>query len=179
MPKKGVLQLSMNFLVMIIIGIAVLSMSIYFATTLFAGAEKMRWQLDKDTERRIEESLYNGERVAIPFIRKQVDDGVAIFGIGVLNVLGGNYDFMLGITCSGMILRGNDAVDACDNEPEIIGTEIGTDVPIQNTKFHKFTVAFVPENSASGTYIFNVDITYSPDYDQYGDGAYKLYVEVP
>ncbi len=113
MKSKKAMELSINFIVMLIIAMALFSFGIWFAYKFFGGAEKMRTDLDEQTQQQIENLLMQGnERVVIPFNSKTLDKGnSAIFGVGILNVIGETHTFTMQIT------KDN---NYCDGDLEII-----------------------------------------------------------
>lgn len=86
--NKRAIELSINFIVMLIIGIALFGFGIQFLAKFFSGTQKMKAQLDTQTQARIESLLDQGSRVAIPLNSKTIEIGKSdIFGLGILNVL--------------------------------------------------------------------------------------------
>ena len=86
--NKRAFELSVSFLVILIICIAIFSFSIYIVRKFFTHAENLRMTYDERTEREIEQLLDDGSRIAIPFDKKEIGNGeFKTFGIGVLNIL--------------------------------------------------------------------------------------------
>jgi len=100
MKNKKAMELSINFIVMLIIAMALFSFGIWFAYKFFGGAEKMRTELDEQTQTQIENLLMqSNERVIIPFNSKTLDkSNSAIFGVGILNMLESPTQFTIEIT---------------------------------------------------------------------------------
>ena len=72
---------------MLIIAIVVFGLGLAFLGKLFGGAEKIKSNLDSQTEARIKALLQDGSRVAVPLNSKTIERGKNdIFGLGVLNV---------------------------------------------------------------------------------------------
>ena len=88
MNKKAI-ELSINFLVIIIISLAVFGMGILFVNKIFFAAGKKVAEMDSQTKEELARLLDSGDKVAMPFFQKTVIHGnTATFGIGVLNTLG-------------------------------------------------------------------------------------------
>ena len=68
--RKGI-ELSINFIVMLILALAVFSGGIMFATKFFGHAEKVRASMDAQTEKQIEKLLDSGSPVVIPINTKE------------------------------------------------------------------------------------------------------------
>ncbi|MCK5107706.1 MAG: hypothetical protein KAQ83_03185 [Nanoarchaeota archaeon] len=84
--KKGI-QLSVNFIVMLIIALVVFAFGINFMYDLITKAEEIRQDVDDNTQREIEASLTGGDIVSIPINHKETKIGESvIFGLGIFNV---------------------------------------------------------------------------------------------
>ena len=86
MNKKAALELSANFLVILIIAISVFGMGIRMTYQLMTKAEEIRSDVDESTQREIEEALTTGEIVSIPINHKKTKTGKSVvFGLGIFN----------------------------------------------------------------------------------------------
>ena len=86
MNKKGV-ELSINFLIILILSLAVLASGIFFASKLLGTAIDMKQDLDESSKMEIENMLIEGVRVGIPFKSQKVERGKSVYyGLGILNV---------------------------------------------------------------------------------------------
>ncbi len=163
--KKG-FELSVSFLVMLIITIVVFGLGIRFAYNLFSKSHETIEAFDEQTQRQIENSLYAGNIVAIPSNQKEISIGkTEAFGLGILNQLGEKKYFKVFIGFSTAVDEHGDkfedyildevnvedwtfkesrAYELDDNEHEII--------PLSFT---------VPLGTKKGTYVFNVEVYYS------------------
>jgi len=84
--KKG-FALSINFLVAMILAIAVFGFGIYFSNMLFSKAGDVQENIDAQTKSQIVELLNSGEKVVIPQQRiKLRPSSNGVFGIGISNV---------------------------------------------------------------------------------------------
>jgi hypothetical protein len=174
--KKGV-ELSINFLVIIIISLAVLGMAGVFFTKFMKGATKIQADYDQQTEQELENLLSSGQKVAIPFTRKEVNPGdPGVFGIGVLNVAGSNKNFHILIQCS-----------STSGPPCLSDTIVRTPLLINNNE-HTKTPIVIPtdKTTPTGTYVFNVCVC--PDnpcgdcnagtLNLYDGSIHKIYLKV-
>ena len=168
MNKKGI-ELSVNFMVILILTIVVFGFGLYFTQQLFQGVNKIQAQLDSDAEANIRLRLDRGERFSIPISSKSTKLGQTVtFGVGLVNI---NLDpdgtnFLIEVECdSGITLGQQPITDACE-------TGAGSLVASENPRLLKpnekvvIPVAIRIEGSKpKGTYIFNVRINGgSPDY---------------
>jgi hypothetical protein len=84
--KRAAIQLTMGFLVTLIIAIVVFILSLNFLAQFFKQAEELKASLDDQTKRDIENMLAGNARVAIPVDTKSVRIGeTGVFGIGIKN----------------------------------------------------------------------------------------------
>lgn len=203
MKGKKAFELSMTFLVMLILIIVIFTGAISFTKKFFSSAEEMRATIDRQTEAEIEALLYQeGSLVAVPIFKKTVPRGQqASFGLGIRNIAGEASDFYVLISFS----------KGFTVEEEVI---IGTDREYMNTKWLLYNpgpyriennkLEMIPiltmadlkisdtENTQRGTYAFNICVilgTIPTGFDcaspprplppsVYGERIYKIYVEV-
>ena len=86
MNKKAI-QLSVNFIVILIIALVVFSFGIKIAYDVMAHAEEIREDVDENTQREIEAALTGGNIVSIPINHKESKIGTSVtFGIGIFNM---------------------------------------------------------------------------------------------
>ena len=204
MDKRAAFNLTVNFLVIIIIAMVVFGFSVFIIKKFFTHAETIKMTYDERTEKEIERLLDDGSKVAIPFDKKTIPNGeFDTFGIGILNILdtGPSNNFRIDISfnkafdkrnneiCS--IIAGN--TNDCSNPETWIQTTTGTFLPspedhilrtektIRNYEQEKFLLAIDVKNAPQGTYIFDVEVTYQDTallWEPY-DPLHKLYVDVP
>ena len=205
--KKAGFTLSVNFLVTLIIVIAIFTSSLYLVKRFYTGAEKIKETYDQRTVAEIERLLDDGSRVAIPFDKKTIYNGkYNTFGIGVLNTLniGSANDFNISFRFSKAYTRTNskicDRVDTdtanCGKPDEWLQTTsgFGTDLSgvhivksVRNNDQEKFLLGVGVEKAPKGTYIIDLNVSWHNNSDpvpanwdwvQY-DRLHKLYIEVP
>ncbi len=149
--NKRAMELSANFLVMVILGIAMLSMGTVFVRKMFTGASDLKTSLDKQTQEELENLLTAGERVAIPFTKKEVRAGeTAIFGLGLLNILGEDSDFVVAVSCASVVPSGTCVSDIILAQPPTI----------KNNGQHKMSIVIPTDKTTTsrGTHILDVEI---------------------
>jgi len=178
MNKKGI-ELSVNFLVIIIISLAVFAMGIVFVNKIFFSAAEKVAQMDLQTKDELARLLDQGDKVAMPFFQKTVIHGkTATFGIGVLNMFGLS-KFATGKDDNFKIIVEFDAAydknddDICTSSPcDPDGSRTSGDGWLAYDKSeHKiemneqgaYTIAINPPRAAdTGVYIFNAAVCYMP-----------------
>ncbi len=88
MNKKG-MELSVNFIVILIISLVIFVGSIALTFKFFKNANDYSANLDDETERQIHNLLSDGSKVAIPVQKKVIKRSKTdTFGLGVYNALG-------------------------------------------------------------------------------------------
>lgn len=86
MNKKAI-ELSVNFIVILIIALTVFSFGIKLSYDLMSHAEEIREDVDESTQREIEAALTGGNIVSIPINHKESKIGKSVtFGLGIFNI---------------------------------------------------------------------------------------------
>ena len=177
MLNKNSMELSLNFLVIIIISITIFGFGIYFISNLAQQAEDLRKLTLSQIDEQISGLACKGsDRICIIAEKKKIQRGnVGIFGIKILNILESK-DFQI-------IARASSPLGyKKDNSPItspalIINPPQGRMESIQKNEDKTIGIGVqVPENAPiGGTYIIDVEI-------RNGGNLYvplqKLYVEV-
>lgn len=173
MSNKRGIQLSISFIVIIILSIVVFSFGIYFLHSIFTEAQEMKQNIDQRTEAEIERLLDDGSRVAIPHYRKTIARGHGdVFGLGILNVVGEEEKFDITVECEKLI-KPDKIEDVCGDVEAIM---ISNQITLQNNERRTIKILInVPRDAESGTYIFNVGVSYG---GEAYDTMKKIYVEV-
>lgn len=100
MDKKA-MELSINFIVILIISLVIFTGSIYLTKKFFKKATNIKDQLDKNTEDQIHSLLSDGSKVAVPINRKTIKRGNSdTFGLGIYNILREKKTFQVFMTFS-------------------------------------------------------------------------------
>jgi hypothetical protein len=186
MNKKAI-ELSVNFLVIIIISLGILGMAILFFNKMMTGANSIQTSYDKQTEQELEALLISGKKVAIPFTRKEVvSGGSVVFGLGILSVNPGLTEYTIKVECSKYIKEDGSTVDGCPTAVPAVYPETRE---INNNEHVKLPIAIATKkDTAVGTYIYDVcvcdcdgccdDCPSSTISELYDDTAHKLYLRV-
>jgi len=176
--KKG-FELSVNFIVILIISIVVFGFGLRFAYTMFSSAHETVAIFDEQMQKEVENSLYQGNIVAIPVNQKEMRiRDTETFGLGILNQLGETKYFKVFI----------DFATAVDEHGEVFSEDILNNVNVEDWTFEESPVyqlkdnehkimplAFsVPLGTKKGTYVFNVGV-YHSDSEDVGKTEDNLY----
>ena len=180
MNKKAI-ELSINFLVIIIVSLAVFGMGILFVNKIFFAAGKKITEMDQQTKEELARLLDDGSKVAMPFFQKTVIHGnTATFGIGVLNTLGSAKDFTVVVKFDEAFKKDDTSIcnagdtNDCGSDPDGAGTPtdngwLAYDHNLHNINNNEqkiYTIAISPPKSPlppAGTYIFDVAVCYDPE----------------
>ncbi|MFC1742187.1 hypothetical protein ACFL3V_06645 [Nanoarchaeota archaeon] len=175
--KKGI-ELSINFIVMLILGTAVFIGGLVFASKFFSHAENVRGNLDSQTEKQIEKLLDSGSPVVIPISQKEIfRNKFGTFGVGVLARETGDYTIRVTFkkafnpeTKQDIIVDGV-RVNAQSWLDDSTSTQTRN---LKKNEKSKFLVGVaVPKGAKKGTYLFDVSSEYrsldgteiDPEYD--------------
>ena len=175
--KKGI-ELSINFIVIIVIALVIFMFGVNFIYDLAKEATNLESVTINDLNRRIGELLCEGsDRVCIGIEKKSIPKGeYDIFGVKILNILDSG-DFQVTITPSGYTTNSQPVV----SDPEILNKiKVKHREDIFIDKFEDTTLGIgveVEKDAPSGTYILDVNVLYIPDNTEYA-GLQKLYVDV-
>jgi len=195
MKNRRGMQLSVNFVVMLILAITIFAFGIAFLNKLFPRVHEYRGYLDEQTEAQLESLLSQGQRVAIPITNKRIKAGdAAVFGVGLLNIDPEDTHFYFRITVeNGYAFDSNEEQIANSFHAPLYTPEH----ELKNNQNKKITVVLPSaKNTRKGTYVFNVyvcrqessfenchaDSKYTPsdgpEKPNHYDRVRKLYVEV-
>lgn len=204
--KRGI-ELTINFIVMLILGIAMLSGAIILTTKLFGKAKQYQSQVDANTQAEIKKMITStNDQVVIYPSRKTVGrKESATFGVGVQNTIkgGGKEDeFTVGVQFARSYNK--DKQTTCDNADIGEGLDKpckslpstwpkqGTFQKIKKNEVKSFPVPItVTTGTLSGIYVFDVRVckrgmdandcnkcASSPGCSLYDDLVHKIYVNV-
>ncbi|MBW2984232.1 hypothetical protein KY361_03900 [Candidatus Woesearchaeota archaeon] len=185
MNKKGI-ELSVNFLVTIILAITIFVFGIMFARNLLGGAEDITRMSEEDLDAKMDDLMCPGdERVCFGVRTKTAKRGeLVIFGIRILNVLDDPKEFIIEVNAIGAILKGERDITNLPNlvifksvKPLAVLPERRTET-IDTNDDMKIGVGIQPANNAPpGKYILDIYVR-CPGCDEEVYGYNKLYVEV-
>lgn len=153
MKKKAAIELSMNFIIVIILSIVILGAGIALTRTIFSGATQIQESLDEKTQAAIEDSLRDSP-VSIPFAEKSAERNQGrLFGLGVKNILGDPKTFRFNVTLS-------------RTQPATITTKLNLlfnsdqfELEDNGQKISEIKV-IVPKDAETGMYIYTVKVEY-------------------
>jgi hypothetical protein len=183
MNKKAI-ELSINFLVIVIISLVMLSTGILLIKKYFGTATDIKEQLDEQTVEQIEGLLDEGNSVAMPLKRKTVEAGAnELFGLGVINLVESRVSFNVDVKFSNAYDRAKDDITAFPQHPdEWLLYEKSFSLDFKESKKVPIRVS-VPGGVSSGTYIYTVYVCQNAatcegvNPNRYG--LVKMYVLVP
>lgn len=172
--KKG-MELSVNFLVIMVLSIVILSGSFFLIGKFFKQADKVKLELDSATEREIRQMLFDGSKVAVPINRIEIGKNeVGTFGVGVFNVLNTDPENQFTMTLLPKNVGGCDAINL---EIQTASQGLQFSKNIRNNEQFIFLVAVKATRQTSAcTYVIDAHITYDGS-EEYGN-VKKLYVDV-
>ena len=194
MNRKAGIQISVNFLVVMIISIVIISLGFVLINRMVGTGGNEITDMDSRLRLEIERILDSENKlVAIPTVQKTIERRTGdYFGIGVKNLELTSQKFRLNVTF-------HEAYDS--RTGEILGvtdqglinkwiTQVEEVVDIRARDQFAYTVIFsVPNGAQQGEYVFNVSITNSTNGDPasdcfndymncYDNSIHKLYVRV-
>jgi hypothetical protein len=188
MHNKKAIELSVNFIVMLILGLSVFGFGISLLYNLFEEANKQQDQLDQQTQDRIMKLLDDGSLVSIPFNDKTIPrDGKDVFGVGILNT----FDTQ---SSSTFYMLAQCYRPGSQQPEQDIGLLYEADHEIANNEKKIVKIqAVVDKDTESGTYICNICVSRNreeirtmnchsqagiKDY-LYDQSLQKMYINVP
>lgn len=159
MDKKGAIDLSINMLIVVIISIVILSSGIILMYQFISGAEEIKMDLDQRTNNELERLLVNqGERVALPLHIADVSrGGTHLFGLGILNTLGTNQEFLITIELRRVSDESEHEITDKINKAEVRGWLLYNSQPIfiaEGSNIKEPILVSIPKNVIKGQYIF-------------------------
>ena len=171
MLKKGAIELSVNFLVIIIISIAVFGFGVYFISKLSATATDLTQMTASELDQKIANLVCEGfDRVCIGTEKKVIQKKI-------FNVMPTQYvDITISPPTDKLGIRYDNTPIPMASSPLIVNPSSRSVNIGQNEEKNIGIGVQVPPNAVPGTYILNVEI-------KVGSNQYvpiqKLYVEVP
>ena len=176
MPNKKSMELSLNFLVIIIISITIFGFGIYFISSLAKEAEDLRTLTLAQIDEQISGLVCEGsDRICMVSEKKKIQRGkVHIFGINILNILdSGSFQVVASPSSPLGYKRDNSPITG----PALIISPQSRTAYIKKNEDKTVGIGIQVDKDApiGGTYIIDVEV-------RYGGNLYvplqKLYVEV-
>jgi len=172
MNKKGI-ELSLNFLVVMILSIFIMVGGITFTYKFLIVVDERENEIDEQTKRQIESLLMDGHMVAIPIDTIKIKrGGHDTFGLGIYNILkDGSKDFRIAVSFKQAYDRNGDVI------PESLASEtktyinsnwvfgkIDTEYTVPTNRYELVPIAVsvggdmssAGDNTKAGKYEFNV-----------------------
>ena len=168
--KKGI-ELSLNFLVTLIIVLTIFTFGIKFISDLTKEATELESLTTEQLDKRIENLLCDTDKVCIGINRKTIQKGeFDVFGIRIINILE-TQEFNINAKVTKIIKNNEEIIDP--NNLNKINLKHRKNFIIEEDKEENLGIGVeVAKDAVSGTYIIDVEV---PQYDE----VYKIYVEVP
>ena len=184
MSNKRGIELSMNFIVILIISIFIFGFGVRFIYTLSSKATELQGLTLGELDDRIGNLICEGsDRVCVGQDKKTIQRGkFDVFGLKIINVLENKKDFKIELSPPSTTLLGYKKDKTEINIPPAIPLIIlpqSRTVSMETNEERNFGIGIeVPPNAVPGTYIFNIRITDQASGDEYVK-VQKLYVDVP
>lgn len=168
--KKGI-ELSLNFLVTIIIALAIFGFGIKFISNLASDVTELESLTTEQLDKRIENLVCDTDKVCIGTTKKTIQKGnFDVFGIKIINILE-SQEFNIDIGVS-KIIKGNEEITD-PSELNKVTIKYRQSIFIEKNDEENMGIGVeVAKDAVSGTYILDVRV---PQYDE----LQKIYVEVP
>lgn len=149
MNKKASIQLSINFIVTIIIAIVILGSGLAIVKNFFFQAGQEQEEMSRQLQEQIINSLRGDNPVSIPYNTITIDyKHNKQVGVGILNILNGNKKFKIDVKDPSQKLK-------------IIYVNENKDIAISKGQIHIESVLIaVPKEIQQGQYDINVKVQY-------------------
>ena len=173
--KKKAMELSINFIVILILSIVMLTSGILLLQRFIGSTQDLHRELDTQTINELERLLGTGQMTVIAFNNKAIKPGDSeIFGLGILNVKRTTEDFKVEVKASGAYTPANQKIniDPGYQESWLLYHGEARLEPDETTKIGIMVIP--PRDATQGRYIYTVEIKAG----QENYGVEKIYVTV-
>lgn len=189
-PNKKGIELSVNFLVALVLAIIVFGMGLYIASMIFGGGSSIAEKKFEDFDRQVGEmSCYAADNVCIHVKSETVNRGsFKALGVTVKNVFP-KKQFKLVIQNTRLVDQAGQTLNEGFEKLMLFGLETdGRIEALEKGEKKTFGVGVeVPKNAPSGQYTLNVMVYYAdpeevPDattWEPYIERPYKIFIDVP
>ena len=169
--KKGI-ELSLNFLVTVIIALVILALGIKFISNIATKTAELESLTTDQLDKRIENLLCDGtDKICVGINKKIIQKGkFDVFGIKIINILD-TQEFNVNIKVTKLIKDDREITDS-ENLGKINLKHRENFIIEKNNEEDIGIGVEVAKDAVSGIYILDV---YIPQYDE----LQKIYVEVP
>lgn len=157
MKKKGAVELSINFLVLLVIALVVFGMSIWFITNIYKKASTIE---PSDIDAQIQEVSCGNQKVCLSSSSKTLRPGKwskeNVVTMKIINVLGSPNDFKIIVEPVKAI-----GVDKQPINNEVVHIASEEWFQILNNQDISKPVAFnIPNDAEKGTYLYTITVEY-------------------
>ena len=161
--KRGVIGLSIETLVIIVISLVILSAGITLLYQFIRGAEDIKAQLDLKTQDELERLLVGqGKKVALPLHVATVPRGDShVFGLGILNTYDVTENFQIQIRLNKVADETKADITSQVNPLNIAGWALfnTASIVIESNANNKEAILIqVPKEAIKGEYIFVAEV---------------------
>lgn len=165
MKNKGSIQLSMNFIVVIVISMVILSLGIVLVKNFFRETQEEYAKISQQQHEEIINSLRGDNIVSIPFNSLDLRVGETdVVGVGILNLLNTDTNFRITVEDKGLA---------------VVYIDEGKEILVKKGSTYVESVAIgIPDNTPAGAYNLKVKVEY---FDQNSWQEYKsriIYITV-
>lgn len=164
MNKKGGFELSISFLVGIILGIVLLSLGLIFVYNILTSTDEIRrYGLPSFFEMEADNCVQNNERVCVPIIKKDAETtDTASFGVVINNNYGEEKEFQINVQYSrGFLDDGTEVPVGSIDVSEWTFSDYDV-ITLDNFEYEIIEVPMrVPSNIKAGNYVFNVNVCFN------------------
>lgn len=177
MPSKKAIELSLNFIIIIILSIIIFGFGIRFISKLSSQAIELQEVTTSELDERIGNLVCEGsDRVCVGIDRKTVRrTKFDVFGLKIINILDSqSFDITVSRPSPSGYTRNKQPIQS----DQLVWNPKSRSVFIEKNEEKNLGIGIqVPANAVSGTYIFDVKIQ-TADGKPYS-ATQKLYVDVP
>ena len=190
--NKKAMDLAINFIVMLVLAMAIFGVGIFFVTKVFGQVDKQGDVLDQQTKTMLENKLRDSSLpVAFGKFKQTVKKGENVkFALGIANNEELEQKFIISIECAKAVKNGEEVEFPCpippkDKKISVDGKDYNKEISIDGKDYKTTALLFaINKDIKSATYIYNVIVTTNPpETDEDGEiiahgGLQKLYIEV-
>lgn len=177
MPSKKAIELSLNFIIIIILSIIIFGFGIRFISKLSSQAIELQEVTTSELDERIGNLVCEGsDRVCVGIDRKTIRrTKFDVFGLKIINILDSqSFDVIVSRPSPSGYTRNKQPIPS----DQLVWNPKSRSVFIEKNEEKNLGIGIqVPANAVSGTYIFDVKIQ-AADGKPYS-ATQKLYVDVP
>ncbi|MDP7180226.1 MAG: hypothetical protein QF824_03075 [Candidatus Woesearchaeota archaeon] len=164
--KRGAIGLSLNFIVIIVISVAVLVLGFAFIKKIYTGSTNIQEDYYRQFESKMEGlACDDTDRVCVGKNRKQINkQGSVVFTMRVLNIGVSGGSFTVDVGCTDFLPKDGSS-GFCPTGDQIVPSLAGT-YSIPENEAEKFPIAISLSGRESGTYIFEARVNQYPPEDK-------------